>query len=194
MEVMNFPQFLENVRTLKNICSLRDLYDFYGGENRLAMSLRHFQLICSGKSPPNERLLTTVFEKSPACDRSSLVLAYLKSTVGAKEGNEANLLLSFVEQNLLSGEEFEAKSLWETVPQHQTYTESQLDCLISDPVIFRFYMRLLLLNDCPIKECRLPDATIRKLQKLDLVQVTKNYIQPAMQFMKLPRYEDSSPF
>jgi hypothetical protein len=190
---MDFPAFLKRFRAQKNITSARALYEFLGGEKTLRMSLRHFQLIDSGKWPPPEKLAVALFHIVPAQERRTVVLAHLRSVFAAREGAEAEPLLSYVEQNLLSAEESEAKSIWETVSRYQTYSDEQLDFLLNNSDALRFYMGLILLEDCSLELCKLPKSKLKKLCDMELVRISKNKILPSIKFMKLPRYEDSSP-
>ncbi len=120
-------------------------------------------------------------------DRRELFLAYSRSVFG--EGP----ILDYLDQYLLPAADTEVKGLFETAKVYRIYSTDQLQFLIDQPEVLRFYMSLMLLEDLKISLCPISKAHLKTLEDLELITFKNGEITPSIQVMKLPRFEDSNP-
>jgi transcriptional regulator with XRE-family HTH domain len=189
---MNFGAFLRERRGQKKLKSSKEHYEALGGEERLGISLRHFQQIESGKYPPSEKLLLAVFGESEAADRKALVIAYFKSVL--ETDARAKDLLEYLSNYLLPEINSQKENIWESDRKRMFYSEEQLDFLIENPDAMRFHKRVMLYEGIPIKDAeRLAEAKLKRMIDLDLLTLTGDKVLPSRNLYRIPTYENSGP-
>jgi len=193
MGPMNFSDFLKDRRTQKNIATAKEHYEDLGGEEKLGISLRHFQQIESGKHVPSAEILAALFAVTSASSRRTLVMAYFVSVFPDTSSVGVSPLLDYLEQHLAPAVETESTSLWEKTKRSMMYSEQQLDYLIQNPDAFQFHRRVMLLESTPKSDCKLTKEKLKRLETLDLVSVSGSEIRPSRTLYRIPHYDNSSP-
>ncbi len=189
---MNFGEFLRERRTQKGLRSSKEHYDSLGGEERLSISLRHFQQIESGKYPPSEKLLVALFQESQPSDRKALILAYFKSVL--EDDKRAQGLLDYLSGYLLPEVNAPRDNIWESDRKRMFYSEEQLDFLIENPDALRFHKRVMLYEGLSTKEAeRIPQAKLQRLIDLELLTIDKDRILPSRNLYRIPTFENAGP-
>jgi|GEM_PF-2054938 len=189
---MNFGAFLRERRGQKNLKSSKEHYEALGGEERLGISLRHFQQIESGKYPPSEKLLAAVFAESVPSDRKALVIAYFKSVL--ETDARAKDLVDYLTNYLLPEINSQKENIWESDRKRMFYSEEQLDFLIENPDAMRFHKRVMLYEGLEIKYAeRIAEAKLKRMIELDLLTMNETHILPSRNLYRIPAYENAGP-
>ncbi|MBP7843503.1 MAG: hypothetical protein KA116_01690 [Proteobacteria bacterium] len=188
---MNFSQFLIERRTQKNIHSSKDHFESLGGEKMLGISLRHFQQIESGKYPPSEKLLVSVFNKTSPSSYRALFLAYFHST--QKENKNAKALSEYLEHHLSPAVDTVAKSVWEEGRPLMYYSEEQLEFFIQNPDALKFHKRLMLFDKVSARKTGIYPSKLKILEQLELITIKDDTIYPSRTLYRIPTYENSGP-
>ena len=189
---MNFGEFLRERRSQKNLRSSKEHYEALGGEEKLDISLRHFQQIESGKYPPSEKLLVSLFQESQASDRKAIVLAYFKSVLETDKRSQG--LLDYLSGYLLPEVNAPRENIWESDRKRMFYSEEQLDFLIENPDAMRFHKRVMLYEGLALSEAeRLSPTKLQKLVDLELLTIEKERITPSRNLYRIPTYSNAGP-
>lgn len=189
---MDFGAFLRERRSQKNLKSSKDHYTALGGEERLGISLRHFQQIESGKYPPSEKLLVAVFADAAPPDRKALVIAYFNSVL---EGDSrAKDLLDYLSNYLLPEVNNPQENIWASDRKRMFYSEEQLDFLMDNPDAMRFHKRVMLYEGLPLSMTeRLSEIKLKRLIELDLLTLTDDKVLPSRNLYRIPTFENAGP-
>jgi transcriptional regulator with XRE-family HTH domain len=188
---MKFSEFLKEFRTLKNLSTAKELYEFLGGEKVLGISIRHFQVIDSGKYQPSVELLMHVFNKVETPDQKALVLSYFLSVLGRNKNSKP--LLDFIENNLNPSVQTSKDNIWESGKKMMFYSEEQLDFFINNPDAMRFHKKLLLYDKVELAKTNIPNVKINKMIELDLVIVKNQTAYPSRAIYRIPSHDNSAP-
>jgi transcriptional regulator with XRE-family HTH domain len=189
---MDFGEFLRERRGQKNLRSSKEHYDSLGGDEKLSISLRHFQQIESGKYPPSEKLLVALFQESQPADRKALVVAYFKSVLG--EDPRAQSLIEYLSGYLLPEINAPRENIWESDRKRMFYSEEQLDFLIENPDAMRFHKRVMLYEGLSRKQAeRISPAKLQQLIDLDLLSMENDQILPSRNLYRIPTFENAGP-
>lgn len=188
---MKFSEFLKEFRTLKNLSTAKELHEYLGGEKVLGISVRHFQVIDSGKYQPSVELLMHVFNKVDTTDQKVLVLSYFLSVLGRNKNSKA--LLDFIENNLNPSVQTSKDNIWESGKQVMFYSEEQLDFFINNPDAMRFHKKAILYDRIELSKANIPSAKISKMVELELIEVKSNQIVPSRSIYRIPSYDNSAP-
>ncbi len=186
---MNFSRFLKSKRTKLNFQSLRQLYEYLGGEKFLGISFRQFQNLEAGNSPPTVETLAKVFSKEPTATRHTLVKSFFESHLNDQEFGEG--LLKYLSKHLTTALE-EGSFNWER-SQHRQYSESQLDFLNKNREAMRFHRKLILFEKLPRETVSASQKLIKQMKEQELIHEDEKFIRPSIVRYRLPKYGTANP-
>lgn len=184
-----FKDFLELHRTNYGIASVKDQYLNFGGQSVLGISLRHFQQLSAGTRLPTEMFIEKIIGQLPKNEHKPLLLSYFRCKINSP--GRSNLV------HYLEGELHDLKpmpeSIWSQSKPQMFFSEKQMNFLIDNPNLLRFYFLLSLLKKTNRKPCALSDEEQQALQDLDLIEIQEDLIFPTKDLLRIPTYETSTP-
>jgi hypothetical protein len=203
---MNITDYLTSLQKKFHLSSLQDLFERLGGSQYLKIKSPTLRAVHQRKNNPSVDLLARLFAKADPGDRKQLILAYFRTVLAAEtyptkdpEGCDerdkeiAEQLLNFLEVNLGESEIRKTTDLWSSGEPFMQYTEEQLDLLISNESIWRFFKKVVLLDQIPVEKCTLQKADLEKLLKAELLKIEGNQILPWSKNYRIPSYKNGAP-
>ncbi len=188
---MNISGFLETRRRNLKFQTHAEHYIELGGEASIKISERQFRKISTDKSPPTAQLLSVLFDKTPQQDKNTLIIAFMKSLLAAKSSVASLNILDYLERNLTPPIDDKTQSLWEKRKKWMMYSNEQMSFLMENEEAFRLQKRILLIDNVPIKNCKLTDEKIKKMKDLDLIHIEKGLIKPSRSAYRIPNDRNS---
>lgn len=186
---MDFSEYLQSRKVNKHFRSSRELFDFYGGNKNLKISLRQFRNIESGVIPPTIELLGRMFSCEAFELRHELLQAYFNSHLGQKP--EFSELISYIgghlSQSLVAG-----KFDWESL-KYTFYNDGQLDLLVKNAAAFKLWRRILLLDKVPASDPGIDKKALEALIDEELVKRDGRYLKPRSSLFRIPAYGKAPP-
>lgn len=187
---MNFSDYLKEVKSSRGIRTTTGLFEHFGGEENLGISLRHFQLIETGKRAPTEKLLALLFERVPASQKKTVVLAYFRSVLEGRSQSQG--ILDYLEQHLTPAIETSKRSIW-VEKRVAVYSDEQLSYLTQNSDAMRFYKRVLVYDKSKKSDVTVSPQKLRQLINLNLLEEKKNEIVATQTLYRIPSYSNSNP-
>jgi len=203
---MNFTDYLTTVQKKLNLSGLQDLFEHLGGSTYLKIKSPTLRAIQQSRHTPSVDLLARVFLKADPADRKKLILAYFRTLLAAetyptrfpaetdeRDREVAEQFLSFLEVNLGESAVQKTIDLWSGDTPFMQYTEEQLDLLLSNEHLWRFFKKVILLDHIPLKECAVSQADLEKLKAAELLRVDGDTIFPWAKNFRIPSYKHGAP-
>jgi len=167
--------------------STRELFEFYGGEQHLEITMRQFQRLEKGEVPPTVQLIAKIFDKEEPGEKHKLIQAFFWSHLDSKEHKH---FLDFLANNLSEGLA-EGSFSWEKV-EYQYYSEQQLEMFLTNSQAFRLHKRVLLYEQQEVNKTVNP-AAMKALIEHDLARVIRKkgrtYLVPGINRYRTPLYK-----
>lgn len=182
---MTFTDFLKNLKKIRNIATTKELYSDLGGSESLGISLPYFQQIESGVRPPSSLLFSSLFRIVSQSEKRALIIAYIESSVD-QSGDITNFLNKY-----LKFPELETPSKWDQ-SSSLSYSDQQLNELLSDSDALRTYIKILLLESCELSSFKKREDILIKLKNLNLIEIKKGKVFPYGIAYLLPTLESDS--
>jgi len=188
---MKFKEFLKEHRKTRGFTTVKDHYESLGGLKKLDTSLRNFQLMASGARQPTEKLLAKLFALSLPEEKKTLVVSFFESNLS--NSNEAGELLSYIEQYLSPAIATESKSVWETSRSHMLLSQEQINFFLENPEALKLHLRLVMFDEEPKGRSSIESKSLTRMEKLGLIKITNNMINPSKELFQIPTFENSGP-
>lgn len=186
---MKYSEFLKQLRTKMNAKNTADLYRMLGGEEKLGISLRHFQSVENGTRTPPECLFMSLFRTISPSDKKAYVISFMTSLL---ENTDSSDLLSYLEKYLSPEIERKQQSVWDS--KNSSYlTDEQMAFLIDNPDCFKFHKKLLMQEKVPLASIALKKQKIDDMKRLELIKVVGKYMIPYSIVCRLPTTETHGP-
>ena len=186
---MNFSDFIHDLKDRLNAKNIADLYRLLGGEEKVGISLRHFQSVENGSRTPPEALFVNLYKVIRPTDKKAFVISYLTSLL-IKEDSEQ--IISYLEKYLSPEIEKTQKNIWDS-RSSVYFTDEQVEFLIDNPDCFKFHKKLLLQEKIPLKLAPIKKSRLEEMKNLDLISINGKYILPFSTLCRLPTRETHGP-
>ena len=118
-----------------------------------------------------------------------MILGYFKTLLAAetyptrspeerddRDKQIADELLEYLEVNLAESSVKRTKPLWDTGEPFMQYTEEQLNLMLSNERIWRFFKKVVLFDQIPAKDCDLPKTDLDKLKEAELIKEENGHL------------------
>lgn len=186
---MNFPDFIRDLKTKLKAKNIADLYRILGGEEKIGISLRHFQSVENGSRTPPEALFVNLYKAIRPTDKKAFVISYLTSLLASVDSEQ---IISYLEKYLSPEIEQTQKNIWDS-RSSVYFTDDQVEFLINNPDCFKFHKKLILQERIPLNLAMIKKSKIEEMKNLDLVSLKGKYILPFSTLCRLPTRETHGP-
>lgn len=188
---MAFGNQLRQWRKEKGFETARDFFEWLGGSDELGVSLRRYQQVEADQFSPPKRLLLVLMKKTPRPYWRQFVLDYVASSF--KDEELRNLLLEFLDQNLVADFDLPADGLWKTEEHRKLYSQEQMRYLIENKDALRFTKRILLDEEVSLDDVGLSEEKVQALVDLKLIRTSGQTAYPSEILYRIPIYGKAPP-
>jgi hypothetical protein len=188
---MGLGDFIREWRKEKGFETARDFFEWLGGSEELGISLRRYQQVEAEQFSPPKRLLLVLLKKTPRPYWRQFIISYMQSSFRDEELK--NLLLEFLDQNLVADFDLPPEGLWKTAESRKVYSPEQMKYLIENKDALRFMKRLLLDEEVSLDGVSLAEEKIQALVDLKLVRVSGGLAYPSEVLYRIPIYGKAPP-
>lgn len=184
----NFSAFLKYLRAKYQFAAAKDLFAHLGGEAKLGMSLRNFQLLESGQQSPTPKAFDAIFSQLEREDYKRALSSFLES-----HSDEDSVLLTYLREHLTEAFNKTEKSVWETKKKQMTYSESQMAFLSQNPEAMRIHHKTLLFEKIALSEITEKQEVVDALVAHELAIIEGKFLKCFRTLIRTPNYENAAP-
>jgi len=188
----DFSGFLHKYGDLEKASSCKALFELFGGQTGLGITLRNFQHVYNGEISPSPKVFRAIFGKIKPHHYKNAFLAFTKSLLGSDDENTIKIL-KFLDIHLSTPIDVEQDDASPALPapKREVYTEEQLNVLTKNLPIQRLYHKLILRDFLKSEDIRNREAEVAQLVKINLARVEGQEVHCPHIFRKVPNVDDS---
>lgn len=190
MTTAGFSKFLKTQVEVSGCGTVKEYYEYLGGLKSLSISLRHFQLIISGKRNPTIELLRTIFKKIDPEHYKNAITSFFDSNVGS---NSSDQILDYLKLHLSHPIKGQVQSPWDTASSVLVLSESQLKLLNGNHDALRTFNRIMLFAKVSANDPSLDQVSVKALMKAKLIIKKGSFLEPIATFFRIPSSENAPP-
>lgn len=185
---MNFHLLIKEIMVANNIATYKAFWEILKTSHNLEISIRHFQAVCAGNSPPTPALITSLFHFSQDQFRKRLVASFIfEQFMPEPNGLE---VIEFINDYLKDSMPPPKQALFKRASSDNVYNMDQLNYLLDNSTALKLYHKILLKDEIKIPS-NISEKTIQSLIDLDLIQIKNQKLKPLHQLMIIPSKKNS---
>lgn len=187
-----FSAFLKNYSYLEDFPTCKALYIGLGGQEKLKITLRNFQLLYNGDSIPSPKAASKIISGMKRSYYRDAFIAFTEAQFLQENDGCGKILCDYVRQELNTATEKTEASLWDQdVPIH-TFSETELDSLIKSQELLRLHHKLLLKDEIDQSTLDNKRFSVAELLRLGLATLHKDKLVSCNKLHRFPKAPTAS--
>jgi hypothetical protein len=185
---MKFNLLVKEIMEENNILTYKSLREALTSKHNLTISIRHFQTICSGNSPPTPSLITALFSFSQDHFRKKIIASFIFEQFASEPNSDE--VINFINDYLKDSIPLPKQALFKKNNTENIYNTDQLEYLLNNSTALKLYHKILLKDEIK-RPTNISERIIENLVNLELVKTKGEYLLPRNQLMLIPSRKNS---